>query len=660
MRRLVAGFFLVGAAVLAAPAGAHALVRTSDPADGALLQKAPTQVTITFTEAPDPKLSSIHVLDSTGRSVERGQAVPVPGRPLELRVAVPTLPQGVYTVTWRAVSRVDGHVTAGSFSFGVGVSPAGAATPKGTTIAGTPSPPVLAVAGRWAFYWGLALLMGAAVVGSFVLRGLPRGGRLLLSAAWVLAAAGLVMMVAAERSAVGVSLAQLFRSGAGRQFIDRAVALGIVGVVVAVVLARPRWTTLPWVGVATAIAMVVHVRAGHAGAVSNAPSRWFDTGVQSVHVISVGVWVGGLAWLLLAASVMEGPERVAAVRRFSWLAGIALAVVAVTGALRAVSELGGVHAVRGLLHTSFGLTLIVKVSLFVVLVALGAFNRYGNVPGVTEGTRAVGSLRRTVAAEVLVAAGILGATGVLSELPPASTVAAAAARPAAAQQVVASGHDFATTVRVRLTATPGTIGPNRFEARITDYDTGKPVEATQVSLQFALPGRPDLGTPTLSMTRGAGGTWVAQGTVLSMDGRWNVTVVIQQPAGGVTVPLVLETRLPPEHITIARASGQPDVYTISLAGGRSLQSYVDPGKAGKNVVHFTFFQASGNEQPISSATATALTPSGTNESLPLIRFDAGHFAANTELIAGTWRFQIQATLPGGQVLSAYFTQQITS
>jgi copper transport protein len=661
MRRFMAIVLLAGGVTLlvAYPAGAHALVRSSDPANGAILQQAPTQVVITFTETPDPKLSVIHVLDSSGRSVEGGSAVPFPGQPLELRVPLSSLPQGVYTVTWRTVSRVDGHVTAGSFSFGVGVSPAGAASPKGTTIAATPSPSALAVAGRWAFYWGLALLMGGAVVGAFVLGELPRGGRALLGGSWILAAAGLVMMTVAERSTVGVPLGQLLRSGAGREFINRAVALGIVGLAVAAALIRPRRTTLPFVGLATAIAMVVHVRAGHPGAISNAPARWFDIGVQSLHLIAVGVWVGGLAWLLLATGVLQGAERVGVVRRFSWLAGIALGAVAVTGATRAVSELGGIHAVRGLLHTSFGLTLIVKVALFGGLVALGAFNRYVNVPGITEGTRPIGRLRRTVAAEVLVAAGIFGATGVLSGLPPASTIAAAAARPAAAQQIVVTGNDFATTVRVRLTVTPGTVGPNRFEARITDYDTGRPVQATHVSLQFALPGRPDLGTPTLPLAPGSGGLWAGQGTVLSMDGRWNVSVVIQEAARGVNVPLVLQTRLPPEQITVSRAPGQPDLYTISLAGGRSLQAYVDPGKAGKNVVHFTFFQSSGSEQPIASATATALAPSGTTENLSLIRFDSGHFAANTDLVPGSWRFQIQATMPGGQVLSPYFTQQIT-
>src|SRR5207247_4188275 len=118
--------------LLAVPAQAHALVRRSDPASGAILSQAPKAVTVTFTEPPDPGLAVIHVIDSNGRDVEAGKAQPVPGSPLELRVPLIPLPGGVYTVTWRVVSRTDGHVTAGSFSFGIGVSPVGAPVPTGS------------------------------------------------------------------------------------------------------------------------------------------------------------------------------------------------------------------------------------------------------------------------------------------------------------------------------------------------------------------------------------------------------------------------------------------------------------------------------------------------------------------------------------------------
>src|SRR5207247_316943 len=168
------------------------------------------------------------------------------------------------------------------------------------------------------------------------------------------------------------------------------------------------------------------------------------------------------------------------------------------------------------------------------LVALGARNRYANLPAVTGRGERVRSLRRTVGAEVTLAVGIFGVTGVLTQLPPAAHVAAAAPSPGPAQ-VVVTGSDFATSVRVRLTVMPGTVGPNHFEARLADYDTGKPFPASSVSLKFSLPSHSELGTPSLDLSRLAPGAWMGARTSLSMPGAWNVSVLIQGPAGSVVV-----------------------------------------------------------------------------------------------------------------------------
>jgi uncharacterized membrane protein len=401
--------------------------------------------------------------------------------------------------------------------------------------------------------------------------------------------------------------------------------------------------------------MLVHVLAGHAAAEPR--FTWFNVADQWVHVLAVGVWIGGLVWLLVGIRSLDSEERTAMVRRFSWIAGWALAVVALTGLSRALDEVGWPDHWRRLFDTSFGITVLIKVGLFGVLVSLGALNRYRNVPRVGEPNPGIGPLRRTVIAEVAVAALILAATGVMSELPPSASLAAAA-RPSQVQNLVLSGHDFATTVRAQLTVTPGTVGSNRFVARVTDFDTGRPVPARAVSLTFSLPGQPEIGTPVISLSRIKGGVWSGQGTTISMFGSWQVDVLVQEATTSVTVPLRLRPRLPAQRITVARAPGQPDLSTISLPGGATLQTYIDPGRAGPNVVHFTFFQPSGAEQPISSASASAITPSGQTETTPLIRFDSGHFVANTTLASGRWTFLIQATARSGQVLSGYFTQEI--
>jgi methionine-rich copper-binding protein CopC len=83
VRRTAAILLLAGASVLAfAPAAhAHALVSSSVPAPGAQLDRAPGAVTIVFTEAPEVSLSSIHILNATGATFDRGRAAGVAGNP---------------------------------------------------------------------------------------------------------------------------------------------------------------------------------------------------------------------------------------------------------------------------------------------------------------------------------------------------------------------------------------------------------------------------------------------------------------------------------------------------------------------------------------------------------------------------------------------------
>jgi copper transport protein len=658
-KRAASGLLLAGAivVVLAGSASAHALIRSSDPASGAILQTAPTQVVVTFTEPPDPSLSFLHVLNSPGQSVTAGSSGPVPGNPLQLRVALKPLPNGVYTVVWRTVSEVDGHVTGNSFPFGVGVSSIPSSHPTSVQTPGTPSPRPLMVAGRWAFYWGLALLFGLTVVEPLVLRAPPPGWRALLVAGLALAVVGLGAMVLAEKQAVGVSLGTLLRSSAGRAYRDRAISLGAVAVAGILVLARHRVWTLAVLGAATAGAMLVHAHGGHAAATGSL--SWFNVGVQWLHLLAVGIWIGGLAWLLLGLIRAPTDTRRVLGTLFARVAAVALGVVAVTGLSRALDEVGWPQHWGRLFTTGFGLTVLIKVGLFCVLVTLGAINHYVNVPAVAAGRKDPRVLRRTVTAEVTIAALILAATGVLSSLPPSASVAAAAARPASLQRVEVIGHDFASSVYVRLTVTPGTVGPNTFTADIRDFDTNQPVAATGVTLTFALPGRPELGTPSVTMHAAGPGLWTAQALTLSTFGRWNLTVLVQEATNAVAVPLQVTPRLAPETVASNSASGQPTLYTITFSGNDgSLQTYIDPGSAGANTVHFTFFTPSGSEQPITMASATSLSPAGQFAEIPLTRFDPGHFVANTQLAAGKWTFLINATTPDGRTLFGYFTQEV--
>jgi copper transport protein len=602
----------------------------------------------------------------------------------------------VYTVNWRTVSKVDGHVTGGSFAFGIGVeAPASAVhAAKGgsPSVGSAPSP--AAVAGLWLLYWGLALLVAAGATGALVFGWrLPPGARTMIAAGWAVAAAGICTMIMAEQASVGAPFTELLGTATGRSLLAQAVAVAVCGAAVVYAARRPAGPRLVVLGAAAAGAMFVHAQAGHAETAS--PVRLLNVADQWLHMLAAGVWVGGLAWLLLGLRGLNGAGRASAVRRFSQLAFAAVAVLAVTGVLRAVPEVGSVGA---LVSTSFGVVLLVKTGLFVALMGIAWRNRYRLVPRVarlapaapgrrspvmagasadppprgeagSEGQRAgpgtppgdagapaAGSLRRSVRSEVALAAVVLAAAAVLSGLPPASFVEAAGQTTVPAS-VTVTGSDFGTTVRARLTVSPGTAGPNVFQVQLRRYDSGRPFPARSVRLEFSLPSNPNVAS-SLSLARGTGGAWTGHGTNLSIDGQWSIDVVVQEAATAVDVPLRLRTRLPPEQITVSRAPGQPDLYTIKLRNGLRLQTYLDSAKPGPSTVHFTFFRASGQEEPITSATATAITPAGAGQPLKLIRFTRGHFAANLRLTPGRWTFSIDAVPAGGPPLSGYFSQTV--
>ncbi len=100
----------------AARVKAHAFLERSDPSVGSKVHSAPAAVRIWFTEAIEPRLSSIQVFDATGKQVDKKNTHSAPSNRSVLQVSLPPLGPGSYKVVWRIVS-VDTHRTNGDFTF---------------------------------------------------------------------------------------------------------------------------------------------------------------------------------------------------------------------------------------------------------------------------------------------------------------------------------------------------------------------------------------------------------------------------------------------------------------------------------------------------------------------------------------------------------------
>ncbi|HEX2064273.1 MAG TPA: FixH family protein, partial [Acidimicrobiales bacterium] len=395
----------------------------------------------------------------------------------------------------------------------------------------------------------------------------------------MVAGTGLVVLALAQRDAAGVGFGDLAGTDVGRALIWRAVGVLVAAglVVVALDPRRFRRPALVLAGVAAAAVMLVHVEAGHASA--EGPFRWGQILAQWAHFAAAGVWLGGLAALLLG--VRGGPDapKARAVRRFSAAAGVALGVVAVTGVLRAVDEVGSWGA---LFSTGYGQLVVVKGGLLLLLAVLGGFNRYRNVRLAGRNLR---GLRSVSKAELALGVGVVAAAAVLATLVPPESVPVQAAQPAA---IAVSASDFATSVRARLEVEPGLPGPNRFRLRLTDYDTGEPVGADGVQLRFSSP--MGAGESTLELEPQGDGVYQAVGPNLAVGGPWEVSALVQRGADATEVPFQIATLCETTDIPGPLDSTS---HIVEYPDGSSVEGYILPGTGRAPELHFTFLAGQG-------------------------------------------------------------------
>lgn len=620
-RRSAVACGLVVACWLLVPrvAGAHAGLQASDPAPGVALGAPPTAVRLSFSENASATLSTVRVLDRAGGSHEEGRPQPTTDpRTLDVRLA--RLPDGVYTVDWRIVSAVDGHTTAGAFAFGVGVDPT--AVGPATSTAKNPPPSAYEVVGRWVLIGGLVLLVGAAAGGALAF-GDPSGGILGL-AGWLASAVGLVVLADAQRRNAGASFADLLDTSVGRALLWRGAAIVAAGVAVAAA-ARARAETIrrpamALAAVAAMAAIAVHVAAGHAAAGS---ARSLQALSQWAHFAAVGVWIGGLAALILHVRGAPSTDKAAAVRRFAALAVGGLAVVTVTGGVRALNEL---TSWREVADTGYGRAVVAKILLIGAIALLAARNRWRSLPALET---TLEPLRRTSRGELVLAGSALVVAAMLGSLaPPAS---ARTAPPA----IAVTGIDVATTVRVKFTAASRQPGPNRFTVRAVDYDSRRPVGPARVSLRFTALDDPDLASTTLALTRAARGSFAGEGANLVFDGRWRVDVLIQRAADSVTVPVGFDVGAPASNPSIVRPPGGPPSYTVEASGGGFLRVTLDPERAGGTRIVVTCFDFNPEVIPVDRIAITV-----GSRALPVVPIDRGTYSADAVLRHGRNRIGV--------------------
>jgi len=113
--------YVVGTGMSFFPVYGHANPVTYDPSPNKVFdssQSLPDKVTITFSEKPEVKASSIKVLNSNNDRIDNNDLkITDSDRALSVSIDKSKITPGIYTVNWAALSKDDGHITKGSYVF---------------------------------------------------------------------------------------------------------------------------------------------------------------------------------------------------------------------------------------------------------------------------------------------------------------------------------------------------------------------------------------------------------------------------------------------------------------------------------------------------------------------------------------------------------------
>ena len=553
---------LLGLVATAAPASAHAALESTTPQQGSQVGTPPTEVSLTFSETVGVNDDSVMVLNASKQRVDTGRPHHPVGQPSTVAVDLRAgLPQGSYVVVWRVASS-DSHPISGTFAFGVGV-PAGTAPETARwTLVGVLEGLVRAVA-----YGGAVLLLGGT---AFVMalwpggRTLPRPRRL-VTAGWLAsaaAAAGLFLLQGPYVVGAGIGTvldltfaADTFQTKFGVLMLLRLMTLAFAAPVLRMLVSasEPEVRRIRWflVGLG-AVFLLTFSLSEHAGA-GDLVVVW--AGLDAAHLAAASVWVGGLAVLAYAMlGRSTAAELVAVLPPWSRVAMVAVATLVLTGAAQAWREIGSVAA---LVNTTYGYLVMAKVAGLCVLLALGNLgrrwvnrttvgpgapapapatpapaHRESLAPGTSAtttmvGTQApppvaeptVGQLRRSVLAEVAVAAVVLGLSAVLVNTVPAKVDYS----PPYSATVVGHGNN-GENITVKFDVARTKLGPTSMV--IHTSSGGRPVPFIEVRGSLIERSK-GLGPVQIVFSPTDAGTGTAAAVVVPEPGTWTLTAQVR-------------------------------------------------------------------------------------------------------------------------------------
>ena len=401
-------------------------------APNTLLQNSnafPANITIIFSERPDPKVSYIHVTDSEGNRIDDGEFKITSENERQATVLLDKnkAHDGVYSISWLTLSKDDGHISKGTYVVGVGAMTDLSQNEENIAEHQETLTPVIAIT-KTPIIISQVCILGFVICDFIIWRGVPKTGMrnaihdltlsrfskpIILSAVAITTAATFLLFIQAyDITESGADyfknlVSLLYGTSNGTVWITRIVCSAVVLLVIYIYSRQSTVDTktdqlreianqnqkktvlLSLLVVAIIASIATNSIVSHSASIQSDPQLAIIS--DFIHFSAVSIWVGGLVYLSyvffpklnhISSNVVGKVEQIVTqpesltlltLSRFSTAASISLGVIGITGLYLAWIH---INSFEDLFYSDYGKVLIIKLSIALPVLLLGAYHQF--------------------------------------------------------------------------------------------------------------------------------------------------------------------------------------------------------------------------------------------------------------------------------------------
>ena len=472
---------------------AHPFLLDSEPGQAQNAPIGTTQIIVFYSEAVEIGFSELRVFDSNGNKIDNMDTAYYEGES-SLVITTPPLEDGVYTVTSKVLSKIDGHLVQAAIIFGVGEVQVDLSLLETQEESETTFLPEAAA--RFPGIIGQTIVLGS-VISAIAIWGTQRKhfgkeSRDLVNQAYrfkfakltgislVAVFASNFIMLAVQTLRLETSPIDVIGTAFGTTWLIRMIITIILLGIWFWMERKPRLSPkkhIPMLGVSLVLIFTTTMM-GHGAATELSVPIILDY----VHNLLASVWIGGVIFfgfvLLPTLASLDGVQKakvtLAMLPRYSGMITIALGILIITGpTLLWFLE----SDVTSLINSTYGSLIIAKIVLAIVLIGFGAFYQFKIQKQAERNLKSgktftFNKLSKSLKAEAMVGIALLGVVALLVN----SSLPAGEIQTADAQGVTLgfSSILFSEQAKFDISIIPVGIGPNTISVLVSTV-SGEPL-----------------------------------------------------------------------------------------------------------------------------------------------------------------------------------------